>query len=188
MTKRLKNTLFMFLAAGLVSVFALGVGEVLARIWVAKKWTVEKKVMILNDDPMNGRYVYHPDIGYVLSPGYDDHNSLGWRGAEFELEKPAGTWRVVCLGGSTTYGTTASTAYPAFLEELLREEGIEAEVINAGVPGWTSRESRINFELRVLPLDPDLVIIYHGRNDLIPQAYNGYQNDYSHYRIRLITL
>jgi len=34
----------------------------------------------------------------------------------------------------------------------------------------------------VLPLQPDLLILYLGRNDCIPQAFNHYRPDYSHFR------
>lgn len=89
-------------------------------------------------------------------------------------------FRIVCVGGSTTYG--GKTDHATFLEEQLRTDGYQVEVLNAGVPGWTSRESLINFELRVLPMQPDLVIVYHGRNDLFPQLYDNFEIDYSHFR------
>ena len=31
-------------------------------------------------------------------------NPLGFRGKDFEKKKPAGTYRIVCIGGSTTFG------------------------------------------------------------------------------------
>ncbi len=55
-------------------------------------------------------------------------------------------------------------------------------MINAGVPGWLSTESLIDLQLRVLPLQPDVVVILEGRNELFPQAYNGFKPDYTHFR------
>jgi hypothetical protein len=51
---------------------------------------------------------------------------------------------------------------------MLREKHPDAEiqVINAGVGGYTIAESLKNLELRVLPLDPDLVIFYEANNDM----------------------
>lgn len=51
-------------------------------------------------------------------------------------------------------------------------------MINAGVAGYDSFESLINLEFRVLDLEPDLIIIYHGTNDVhsrlvVPSAYKG---------------
>ena len=174
--------MFRCLALGLGVVLALTIGELFARYRVQYVWSAEMRHTMLADGSTSGRYIFHDVMGYMPRPNYDDHNSLGFRGQEFQLDKRTELFRIVCLGGSTTYGPSAATAYPAVLEKLLREEGVEVEVVNSGVPGWTSRETLLNFQLRVAPLAPDLVVIYHGRNDLIPQAYNDFQNDYSHFR------
>ena len=64
-------------------------------------------------------------------------------------------------------------------ETLAERTGIDVDVINAGLASWTSYESMINFELRLLDLEPDLLIMYHAVNDLHarmvwpPQAYRG---------------
>lgn len=120
------------------------------------------------------RYSPHPYLGYYPTPGYENgpnrHNSLGYRGEEIESPKPAGEFRIVCLGGSTTYTGKVrddQRAYPAQLELALRTLGApNARVINAGAAGWTTWESLINLQFRVLDLEPDLIIIYHGINDV----------------------
>jgi len=76
----------------------------------------------------------------------------------------------------------AAEAYPERLRSLLAERHGAWEVVNAGVPGWVSTDSLINFQLRVLPLDPDVVVVYQGRNEVLPQAYNNFVDDYTHYR------
>lgn len=110
-----------------------------------------------------------PYAHYVPNPNYVGHNSLGYRGEETTIEKPAGTYRIVTIGESTTYGfgVNAGQAYPAVLqEELLEDYGYEyVEVINAGVIGYTSYEVLTNFQFRVLELDPDLIIYYGALND-----------------------
>ena len=70
--------------------------------------------------------------------------------------------------------------FTAQLEKLLKEDyGYQnVQVINAGVPGYNSWEILVNLEFRVLDLDPDLVIIYEGTNDVHarlvePSAYRG---------------
>jgi hypothetical protein len=35
---------------------------------------------------------------------------------------------------------------------------------------------------RVLPVQPDIVVVYEGRNEVFPQAYDDFRVDYSHYR------
>ena len=57
--------------------------------------------------------------------------------------------------------------YPSLLNDYLRSAGFDSvEVINAGVSGYTSYDNLINISFRVLPLEPDLIIIYQGFNDI----------------------
>jgi lysophospholipase L1-like esterase len=89
----------------------------------------------------------------------------------------------VALGGSSTYDVRIednAETFTAQLEKLLKEDyGYQnVQVINAGVPGYNSWEILINLEFRVLDLDPDLVIIYEGTNDVHarmvePSSYRG---------------
>ena len=109
------------------------------------------------------RFSIHRYLGYYPTPNYvkdkNRHNSLGYRGEEILFPKPLGQFRIVCLGGSTTYNSSVADyreSMPALLEKYMREKGFEnVRVINAGVGGWGSLESLINFELRVLDLEPD---------------------------------
>jgi lysophospholipase L1-like esterase len=99
------------------------------------------------------------------------------------MEKPDGVFRIVALGGSSTYDVSIEDNHEIFtaqLEKLLKEEyGYQnVQVINAGVPGYNSWEILGNLEFRVLDLDPDLVIIYEGTNDVharlvVPDSYRG---------------
>ncbi|MEZ4670524.1 MAG: GDSL-type esterase/lipase family protein [Anaerolineae bacterium] len=121
----------------------------------------------------NSNLVPMPYVNYVPSPGYTGHNSLGYRGTEIAIPKPEGVFRIVALGGSTTYSsaTTAEEAYPAQLQNILREEYgyINVEVINAGFLFYSSWETLVNFEFRVLELQPDLIILYDSVNDIVPR-------------------
>jgi len=129
---------------------------------------------------------HHRYLGYIPTPNYRDgknrHNALGYRGDEIAQPKPAGEFRIVALGGSTTYTTRVDDyrlAYPELLETELKERGYtNVNVINAGVSAWESWNLLIEFQLRTLDLDPDLIVIYAGYNDLkprlvLPEAYRG---------------
>lgn len=111
-----------------------------------------------------------PYVSYAPDPAYEGHNALGYRGPEIALPKPPGIFRIVAMGGSTTYstGTTAAEAYPAYLQAILRDDfGYDqVEVINAGVSGYTSWEALASFAFRVLELQPDMLIYYAALNDL----------------------
>ncbi len=135
------------------------------------------------------RYDRHPYLLYVPSPGYrnadgDRHNSLGFRGEEVERHKPPGRYRIVALGGSTTYGVGVKTyreAYPYVLERELRNRGCDSvEVINAGVGDYDSWPILINFLFRVLDLQPDMVIYYEGTNEVETRMvfpFEAYRSD-----------
>jgi lysophospholipase L1-like esterase len=102
-------------------------------------------------------------------------NSLGFRGEEFPLAKPEGELRIVCLGASTTFCAEASDnahTWPARLQADLaaRYPDRSIRVINAGIPGYCIEHSAENLRRRVLPLDPDVVILYHAHNDIIDDS------------------
>jgi len=132
-------------------------------------------------------YSRHRYVGYYPTPDYERgpnrHNSLGYRGEEIVLPKPKGEFRIVCLGGSTTYTTSTQDyrkSYPYLLEQELKKRGYSnVTVINAGAGSWTSWETLVNFEFRVLDLGPDMIIVYDAINDITsrfiwpPGAYRG---------------
>ena len=47
-----------------------------------------------------------------------------------------------------------------------RHPGQEIEIVNAAIPGCSLAGSLENLRRRVLPLDPDIVIVYHAHNDM----------------------
>lgn len=141
------------------------------------------------------RFRPHANLGYALNEHYASadglqrHNVHGTRGAHFALPKPAGTLRIVCIGGSTTYETGVHDdrlTYPARLQEHLRERHgrPDVEVVNAGVPGYTSTETLILVALRVLEWQPDLVLHYDNTNDVHPRlvAPEHFASDNAGYR------
>ena len=75
---------------------------------------------------------------------------------------------IVALGDSLIagYGLTPELAFPARLEAALAAAGIEARVVNAGIPGDTSAGGRAR--LRWSLAEPaDLVIVELGANDAL---------------------
>lgn len=134
----------------------------------------------------------HRYIGYIPTPnfrkGKNRHNSLGLRGEEVVVPKPEGEFRIICIGGSTTYTSDVEDyklSYPFLLEENLKNRGFEnVNVINAGMLSYTTYESLINLQLRLLDLKPDLLIIYHAVNDVHarlvwpPEAYKADNSGY----------
>lgn len=164
--------------------------EISARLWlnyIATSEQYDRYVLYTNIKPADFAFTPHPYLSYYPTPNYRNgqtfHNSLGYRGDEFPLKKPNGVYRIVVLGGSSTYDVRIqdnTNTFTAQLEKQLKEDyGYQnIQVINAGVPGYNSWEILANLEFRVLDLDPDLVIIYEGVNDVHarmvePSVYRG---------------
>jgi lysophospholipase L1-like esterase len=108
-------------------------------------------------------------------------NSAGYRSPERPVKKPTGVKRVLCAGGSTTFDSLADrneTSWPWLLEEALRERGLSVEVWNAGMPTWTTLENTIALLARDLELEPDLLIVLQGFNDLQPAAHQPHDPTY----------
>lgn len=79
--------------------------------------------------------------------------------------------RILAFGDSlfAGYGVTERESYPAQLEAVLRGQGLNVRVTNAGVSGDTSAAGlqRIEFVLDSLDTPPDLAIVELGGNDLL---------------------
>lgn len=137
-------------------------------------------------------YRPHPYTLYELTPGWRStdgrsrHNSLGFRGADIAVPKPAGRLRVVCMGESTTYCTGIAddaATYPARLQAHLAGAApeLDIEVMNAGVGGYTSIENLLHCLFRVAPLEPDVIVYYYTHNDVHPRRMPGLSRDYREY-------
>lgn len=191
-------TLWAELETGLRVTFALAIVlliglEAWLRLAPPRAWTAER---LLEGRPPEARLVRpHPYLTYVLTPSFRkegvSHNSLGYRGPEIAVPKAAGAIRIFCLGGSSTYGVGASSnlfTWPAQLQLALARSNPTAviEVVNAGVPGYTSFESLIELELRGVDLSPDIVVVYQGFNDLRAATRGEHRiaGDNTHYRRR----
>lgn len=94
----------------------------------------------------------------------------------FVSPKPAGLFRVFCLGESTTrgYPFPPDVAWPAVLERRLQRlyPGREIEVINVGGNSYGS--GRILAVLRgILKYQPDLLIIATGHNEFVEDSFRA---------------
>ena len=127
-------------------------------------------------------YQYSPEAGYVLRP--DQHtwrffatnsiNRWGMRCADFALKRPEGTYRVMFLGDSVTYGTTYvdqsklfTTRLSKILPSLMHQP---VQVLNASCGAWA-----VGNELGYLKsrgtFDSNLVVLVINTGDLT-QPFN----------------
>lgn len=90
----------------------------------------------------------------------------------YTTEKPEGTFRVIALGDSWTYGMFMNTEnnYSEVLEDLLNNELdcdtiMKFEVVNLGVPSYDIRYAVERFRMRGMKYSPDLVLWHLIEND-----------------------
>ena len=95
-------------------------------------------------------------------------NNLGLRGPDIGAKTRP---RLLMLGNSCTFGwgVNDDQTFSAQLQRLL---GNEYEIINGGVPGYSSYQGRLFFEDDLIKLQPDVVFIMFSWNDLWAAA-NG---------------
>lgn len=110
-------------------------------------------------------------------------NGDGFRGRRLSPAKSEGVFRVISIGDSTTFGGFVENeqTYTFLLEKNLRAQGVNAEIMNAGIPGTTLWQQRMLVERRLLDYRPDLLIFYTSpsyRADffVLHEAENGRVN------------
>jgi lysophospholipase L1-like esterase len=128
-------------------------------------------VFSLAEDPATGLQI--PEPGSVV--GEIVVNSAGFRSPEIPLARPPRTLRLAFVGASTTFCAEVSSnadTWPALVLDELRATcpDTDFDYLNAGVPGYTTKQSLLNLRARVLPYDPDVVVAYEGTNDLVHES------------------
>lgn len=124
----------------------------------------------------------HPYLPYFRTSGLGQIrlNSVGDRGPE--PEEPKRRLRIICFGGSTTFDQEHAWDYtwPGQLQGMLGADTFE--VLNAAHNGDTTAETLVKLSMIHGDLQPDLVLVYHGTNDLEASYARGFRSDYAHRR------
>jgi len=166
---------FKFIASAVVLVVALGLGELGASL-------VEPQVpgwygLSSSRVPLQG----HPTRLWGMVPGIRKNagalttiDELGIRAPIPERPRPAPRQRVVVLGDSTFFGhgVTDTQTLGAVLGVRLRSRGIDVDVVNAAVPGYSTDQTRLLLAEVIWDLDPTLLLVGNLWSD----------NDFDRYR------
>lgn len=137
--------------------------------------------------PANGQFISmkeivlpHPDdkIIYDLKPHLDitfvaaktRTNSCGMRQEEVQLKKPKNTYRIAIIGDSFTFGwgVEENETFSHHLEKNLSQVyggKLKFEVLNFGVPGYSTFQEVAAFKEKGIDFDPDAVIVFFVQND-----------------------
>ncbi|UCD16297.1 MAG: SGNH/GDSL hydrolase family protein [Candidatus Zixiibacteriota bacterium] len=101
-------------------------------------------------------------------------NSHGLRGEEIPLKSDK--IRIAALGNSCTFGwgVTEDQTYVRLLEKMINNDDSlpRVEVINAGIPGYSTFQGRRFFVSDIARLQPDIVMMMFGWNDQWAAAEN----------------
>jgi lysophospholipase L1-like esterase len=142
------------------------------------------------------RPVANPNLSFAHAPNRSAFlmgvpvsiNSAGLRDREFSLEKPAGVYRVMILGDSTTlgWGVRQEDTAAKFLERKLNADfpvGYSSvEVMNTGVGNYDTVQEVTYYETMGWKFHPDLVVLVFFINDPepVPVEKKGFLIDRSY--------
>ncbi|MEK8024195.1 MAG: SGNH/GDSL hydrolase family protein [Candidatus Hydrogenedentota bacterium] len=98
-------------------------------------------------------------LSFLLAPEIDRSGGHGSESAPL---------KILCIGNSNIWGhlTDEDATLPYQLWKKLKDSGVEAWVVNAGVPGHTAENIRAHLELELARAKYDLVLFTAGWNDL----------------------
>jgi hypothetical protein len=143
-------------AANLLTLL-LGSSAGLGLLELAVRWTAPQATAYA------GRGLYLPDdeLGHRLRPDFESGdirtNSWGFRDREYPAARTEGVLRIVVIGDSFTFGSARPEEnYPKALERLLAGR---AEVINTGVPAYSTVQEVAHLKRFGLPFHPDVVLL-----------------------------
>ena len=134
-----------------------------------------------SEDPFVGFTSYSPlfveargNVATTLETAKGKRRWFGYQ--SFPREKPPGTYRIFCMGGSTTLGRPYDdrTSFSGWLRELLpvADPSRTWQVINAGAISYASYRVAVLME-KLIDYEPDLFIIYSGHNEFLERRTYG---------------
>lgn len=136
--------------------FSVTCGDVLVRV------TGQDRPLVWRPDPRRGwRHIPGARVHWTEEGnGYVTINSLGLRDPERTIQKPAGTYRIAVFGDSMTEAVQVNQdeTFTQLLERRLRARGLNVEVLNFGVNGYSPLQGYLTFDLVGKAFAPDLVL------------------------------
>lgn len=152
----------------------------------------------LSERPEIVEYNLYPYLGFMVQPNYhvtkpgaygNYYDSYDFKTGDhgfpidFDLDapppKPKGTFRIIVTGGSTAWGQEARSnqdTYYSILERMLNQraagQGFKVEIINLAMGGATTYQNYIALNKWAHALQPDMIMSFSGRNDLLVPRYH----------------
>lgn len=123
-----------------------------------------------------------PELSRMSKQAHFTTNNMGFRGSDIIQPKPKGEFRIFMIGGSTTeclfLDDTLATTFllERYINRHLKKEK-DIRVYNAGKSGDRSYDHIAMISQRLVHLQPDMLIVFAGINDLTAAIYEA---DYTH--------
>jgi len=149
------------------------------------------RLIVANPRRINHRDFYEHDdtLGWKKKPlasrniktseftAFEQTNSRGLRGPEYQYEKSQKEFRILVLGDSFTEGYTVNfnQLFSELLEKRLteRSDGRDYQVINAGTVGYGTDQELLFFENEGSKYLPDIVLLLFYENDALENISPG---------------
>lgn len=169
-----KNIIFSLILIIIPIFVALVLGEIYARFFTLSGYItpeIKKNRALKYESSLFSKRVFpqkeHIAEGWGNLKYYI--NEKGYRGRNFTVKKPKGIIRIIFYGGSSVFDLAMPEGkdWPRRVENILEATGFpEVEVINAGIPGYTSTDSFGSLFAEGHIFDPDYVVLYNAWNDI----------------------
>jgi lysophospholipase L1-like esterase len=169
--------LIMVVVAEIVLTLFFPVGDPY-RLW--KEGQVVEMKYIESQFQPDQHYIFYPEPEL---PGMGEMarfttNNLGFRGSDLTIPKPDDEYRIFMIGGSTTECVYLddTLAVTHILESNLNQnvpDTISVEVYGAGKSGDRTYDHIAMISQRIVHLEPDLIIVFCGINDITAAIYEA---------------
>lgn len=162
----------------------------------SSRYSLQQRLFQVLDEETDTFFLEDPHLFWVFRPfiplqtrehGLFRHlftNSRGLRDNEVSQPKINEDYRILCIGDSCTFGVKLpyEQSFPKHIERLLAPppDKIDVEVINAGIPGYSSFQGMQYLTLQGWRYHPDLVIACFGLND---RCFWNNRTDAEHYQL-----
>jgi hypothetical protein len=114
---------------------------------------------------------YDPQVMWRMKPGEIHYyqkqyhiNAKGYRGEDFDANKPPDRTRIIVVGDSTPFGhgVEAEETFIALTRENLTSRFPQVEMLNCAVMSYSSFQIRQDLQARIFAYQPDVLILYPG--------------------------
>lgn len=177
----MKKVFFSFLLILFSTLVALLIGELTIRILYKEKIVLFPRYFT---DRWYGEYHLRgmrPSMRFTHTSAdgqfHFETNSQGFRNREeISYQKSEGEIRVLVVGDSHTFGyeVNQEETYAAVTQQLLRKQGVNASVINAGLSGTGTAEQLVFLEQEGFKYQPDYVVLGFFSNDFDDNLKSGF--------------